>query len=504
MSLAPKIDEIGYTLNSTNTDIAFFSETWLKETVPDDPIKIKGYQLFGRDRKNRDHGGVCLCAKNSIQCMILPDLHSDNHEVLWVELRPNRLPRGFSNIIAAVIYHPPDANNAAKRDYLRSSLTTVESKYPNSVTILAGDFNKLYFTSTAKSFQIKPIIDFPTRGANTFDQMIFTNIAEYYSSPLSAPPFDILAFPIADILNTSFLECKVPRVWKLADAPPLPKVPTISDFIKDLRIFNHLCPYIDAPPLTANGSTVRTALLDYRKAFDLVDHHLLIAKLFSVGVKPTTVNWIIDFLRDRQQRVKLNNNCYFSWLNVPARVRQGTRLGPWLFLVMINDLKLPGESFSMWKFAEDTTVSEVVPSSGESSLQEAVNHISSWSHSNLFQLNPTKCKELVVCFKKTPPSYGPIKIYGEKFERVSSAKVLGVTISNDLKRNDHVDTITSKAARRLYLLSQLKRAGIGPDYLLAFHYSVIRLVLEFSCQLFHRSLPKYLSDDIERIQRRAM
>ena len=141
----------------------------------------------------------------------------------------------------------------------------------------------------------------------------------------------------------------------------------------------------------------------YRKAFDLVDHHLLIAKLFSLGVKPTIVNWIIDFLRNRQQRVKLNNNCYSSWLNVSAGVPQGTRLGPWLFLVMINDLKLPGGSFSMWKFADDTTVSEVVPSSGESSLQEAVNHISSWSHSNHFQLNPTKCKELIVCFQKIPP-----------------------------------------------------------------------------------------------------
>ena len=139
-----------------------------------------------------------------------------------------------------------------------------------------------------------------------------------------------------------------------------------------------------------NGSTVRIALVDYRKAFDLVDHHFLIAKLFSLGVKPTIVNWI----RDGQQRVRLNNNCYSSWLNVPARVPQATRLGPWLFLVMINDLKLPGESFSMWEFADDTTVSEVVSNSGESSLQEAVNHISSWSHNNLFQLNPTKCKEL--------------------------------------------------------------------------------------------------------------
>ena len=131
-----------------------------------------------------------MYAKNSIQCKILPDRHSDNREVLWVELRPNRLLRGFSNVIAAVISHPPDADNAAKRDYLRSSLTTLESKYPNSVTILACDCNKLDFTSAAKSFQLKPIIDFPTRGANTLDQ-IFTNIAECYSPRVTAPPFGL-------------------------------------------------------------------------------------------------------------------------------------------------------------------------------------------------------------------------------------------------------------------------------------------------------------------------
>ena len=131
-----------------------------------------------------------------------------------------------------------------------------------------------------------------------------------------------------------------------------------------------------------------------RKAFNLVcsSNHLLIAKLFSLWVKPTTVNWIIDFLRDRQQRVRLNNICYSSWLHIPAGVPRGTSLAPWLILVMINDLQLEGESFSMWKFADDTTVSEVVPISAESLLQEAVNHISRWSHNNLFEVNPTKCK----------------------------------------------------------------------------------------------------------------
>ena len=164
---------------------------------------------------------------------------------------------------------------------------------------------------------------------------------------------DILAEPITDILNTSFLECKVPRVWKLADIAPLPKATTISDYNHDLRPISLTstlskiaegfvikksvkpvmlscldpCQYGFIPHSSTTfalismlhrwlhatdgtGTTIRTALLDFKKAFDLVDHHILISKLFSLGIKPTIVNWIIDFLQNMQQRVKLNGNCY--------------------------------------------------------------------------------------------------------------------------------------------------------------------------------------------------
>lgn len=89
-----------------------------------------------------------------------------------------------------------------------------------------------------------------------------------------------------------------------------------------------------------SGSHVRVALLDYKKAFNLVDHwnYLLIAKLYSIGVKPNVVNWICDFLRNRSQHVKLDSSCFSEFVNVPAGIPQGTKISPWLFLAMINDL----------------------------------------------------------------------------------------------------------------------------------------------------------------------
>ena len=87
---------------------------------------------------------------------------------------------------------------------------------------------------------------------------------------------------------------------------------------------------------------------------------------------------------------------------------------------------------------------------------------------------------------------------------MKSAKILGVTVRNDLKWNDHVDNITAKASRRIYLLKQLKRAGIDRKSLIQFYCASIRSVLEYACQAFHSSLPAYLSDQIERIQKRVL
>ena len=143
----------------------------------------------------------------------------------------------------------------------------------------------------------------------------------------------------------------------------------------------------------------------------------------------------MDFLIDRKQRVKLSHDYYSVWRSASSGVPQGTKLGPWLFLVMINDLDTPAD---MWKYVDDTSISETVEKGCESNLQRVVDDLSRQSSSEGFQLNEAKCKELRISFTNNNSTFNPILLNGKPLEEVTSAKLLGLNISNDLKWNVHV------------------------------------------------------------------
>ena len=114
-----------------------------------------------------------------------------------------------------------------------------------------------------------------------------------------------------------------------------------------------------------------------------------------------------------------------------------------------------------------------------------------------------KTKEIIISFCRDPAFLPYINIDGAAIERVPQVKILGVTLSSDLSWNSHVDCIVSKARKRVFLIYQLKRAGIGQCDLDRIYISVIRPVVEYACPAWHTNLP-YLSDNIELIKKRCM
>ena len=152
------------------------------------------------------------------------------------------------------------------------------------------------------------------------------------------------------------------------------------------------------------------------------------------------------------------HDCFWEWGNVPAGVPQGTKLGPWLFILMINDLKT--RCLDEVKFVDDLTVYEIVTRFGScsSDIQHAVSEIEEWSESNLFRLNENKCKELRINFAKNRNPFPPIRINGKPLQVVEEVKLLRLTIANNLKWNSHVNNIVAKSSKKIYLLVQLSKS----------------------------------------------
>ena len=168
---------------------------------------------------------------------------------------------------------------------------------------------------------------------------------------------------------------------------------------------------------------------------------------------------------------------------------------------MINDLDTNAQQ---WKYVDDTTTSEVVVKGGVSHMQAIANRVIEWSRENRVQLNADKCKELRISFAKEQRAFDPVIIEGKEVELVTSTKLLGLTIANDLTWNDHVTVITKKASKRLYFLTQLKRAGVPKQDLAMFYVSCVRSVIDYAAPVFSNGLPQYLKNELVRLKKRAV
>ena len=213
-----------------------------------------------------------------------------------------------------------------------------------------------------------------------------------------------------------------------------------------------------------NKNCLVSVLLDFSKAFDTVNHSILIAKLETLGVRGFTLQWLRSYLKNREQFVTIDNK-KSSTKVVNIGVPQGSVLGPLLFLIYINDMSRCSSTVRFIHFADDTVVllegSELNNLCG--SLNEELDRVHSWLCCNRLSLNNSKTFFMVFSNTNKRPIV-PIKIGGVEVEQVDSAKYLGLIIDSELSFKHHVSYVLQKVSATFGVLRRL--SYFTPNYVL--------------------------------------
>ena len=158
---------------------------------------------------------------------------------------------------------------------------------------------------------------------------------------------------------------------------------------------------------------VHAAFIDFRKAFDLVDHNILLNKLAAMNINKPFWLWIKSFLSGRVQQVNLNGTLS-SIATCPAGVPQGSVISPILFNTYIDDLEdaLPEQlKVSTNKYADDCTQHQIVSVDSNSNLQQSINEVNNWAVLNKMAINAKKTKDMWISFTDAIPEPPRLRIW---------------------------------------------------------------------------------------------
>ena len=191
--------------------------------------------------------------------------------------------------------------------------------------------------------------------------------------------------------------------------------------------------------------------LDMSKAFDTLDHTILLNKLHYYGIRGVSLSLFISYLQNRNQYTVVNNT-KSSILNVSTGVSQGSILGPLLCTKYINDLPHASDIFNSIMYADDTTMSSILQTiksiyptqSVSKSLNNELVKISDWLNINKLSINVKKSKYLL--HKMNNKILNPLQLNmdGTPIENIKEFNFLGLTINENLKWNNHIDNIAIK------------------------------------------------------------
>ena len=222
-----------------------------------------------------------------------------------------------------------------------------------------------------------------------------------------------------------------------------------------------------------NGEYVIGVYLDFSKAFDTVDHAILLSKLSHYGIRGNALNWFISYLSNRKQYVTYNG-VSSPVNNIACGVPQGSILGPLLFLLCINDLGHICSNTTTLLFADDTNLfkSGKDLNKKQDELNSELAKISLWLKVNKLSLNIGKTHFMVFTNKKKRLNDLNILIDGTRIEEVKKTKFLGVIIDNKLSWKDHVAHVVGKVSRGLGMIIKA-RNYLNKQGLLTLYYSFV-------------------------------
>ena len=200
--------------------------------------------------------------------------------------------------------------------------------------------------------------------------------------------------------------------------------------------------------------------MDLSKAFDTINHELLIAKLYAYGFTKESLMIILSYLSDRWQHVKIDSS-FSSWTELLQDVPEGSVLGTLLFNIYLKDLFFALKDVEVCNFADDTTpfVCDLELNTALTKLEENSAIALTWFETNYMKLNSDKCHLLVSGhhYEEMFVNIGKDIIWESK-----TVKLLGITIDKELKFDKHINQVCSTANKKLNVLSRI-RSFLSPE-----------------------------------------
>lgn len=251
---------------------------------------------------------------------------------------------------------------------------------------------------------------------------------------------------------------------------------------------------------TKNNSAC-CVFIDLRKAFDTVPHRLLTDRLQQYGIRGNALSICKEYLQNRKQFVDINETHSETMINDnDFSLPQGSNLGPLFFILFINEifkLKLNG---TLTIYADDATVTycNADPNQLKQKMQEDLNAIANWFISN--KLTPNAEKTHYMLIKPGPhrdyvPNFS-LTMCNKNIERVSSFKYLGIIIQDDLKWNEHIDSICKKITGAAYVIKRLGNK-IDTGLKKSLYYSMINSHISYCAPVWGTSTT---TEDVTRLQ----